>query len=298
MKRVRALAAVAALALSFACSNNSKSPAIVPSGGSDVSAFVTGLAALGATNTGAVEHTGTVSNPTGGPTPTLNGPSSVVVGGGNMYAIHASSAFQHVFLSVGNAGTAVTPSGYWQLDLPAAVTDVNVLATFGSALPTSFDLQFQVTNAAGQGGSIVPMTLTLNSNATNVLPVVTATYTPNPAPFLGGVNCVLSLTPGCMWEFKVVLQEFNGIGVSGATYSETYTFGGTTVPGSQTLLVSIPPRGLATVSRNFACGTGGTACLTPAQLNGGTYTFTITGADANGAAFNLTGPVLTLNKSQ
>ena len=297
MKRVRALAAAAALALSVACSHNSNSPAIVPSGGTSVASFVTGLSALGATNTGGAQHTGSPSNPTGGPTPTLTGPSAVVVGGGNIMTIHSGTAFQHVFLTVGNAGTSTPPAGFWQLDLPAAVTDAQVLVTFGNPLPSAtFDLQFQTTNAAGLGGNVVSQTLTQNLNVATVLPVVTATYTPNPAPFLGGVACVLSLDKGCMWEFKVVLQEFNGVQVAGAAFNETYTFGSTSTTGS--LLVTIPPRGLATVTRHFACGTGGTACLTADQANGGSYSFVIVGADANNTAFNFTGPVLTLSKSQ
>lgn len=297
MKRVRALAAVAALALSVACTNTSNSPAIVPSGGASVTAFVTSLSALGTTNTGGAQHTGTPSNPTGGPTPTLTGPSAVVVGGGNIMTLHSGTAFQHVFLTVGNTGSTLTPSGYWQLDLAAAVTDVQVLVTFGNPLPgATFDLQFQTTNAAGLGGNVVSQTLNQNLNVATVLPVVTATYTPNPAPFLGGVACVLSLDKGCMWEFKVVLQEFNGIQVAGAAFNETYTFGSTHTTGS--LLVTIPPRGLATVTRHFACGTGGTACLTADQMNGGTYSFVIVGTDANNTAFNFSGPVLTLSKSQ
>ena len=59
--------------------------------------------------------------------------------------------------------------------------------------------------------------------------------------------------------------------------------------------IQIPERGMETVVRNFACGTGGTACATANQLAGGTYTYTLSGSDSNLNAFTLTGPVLTLN---
>jgi hypothetical protein len=212
--------------------------------------------------------------------------------------LHSASAFQHVFLTVGNTGQSLQPSGFWQLDLPAPVTDVTLIVIFGSSLPTTpFDLQFQTTNVGGSGGNVVPLTTTLSSNPTATTPTVVATYTPNPAPFLGGAACLLSLQQGCLWEFKVVLQEFNGVQVSGASYNDTFTFGSTVTNGNP-VLVTIPPRGFATVVRNLTCPTAGASCLTADQQNGGTYTFTIVGTDANGVAFNFTGPVLPLSKPQ
>jgi len=121
---------------------------------------------------------------------------------------------------------------------------------------------------------------------------VVASYVPNPAPFKNGVPCTITTELGCLWEFKVVLQEFNGIAVNPATLTETATFpSGTT---TNTVPLIIPGNGIATVVRTVACGSPTIACVPEAQLAGGTYTYTVSGTDFNGNAFTFTGPVLTL----
>ena len=291
--RVSALAAMAALAASVACSNTPTSPNIISSV-ANLSSFITGVQTVVQPTISGVAHGGTVSIGPGGPTVTATGPTSTVNSGGSIFTLHGTSGFQHLFVSVGNTGGTVSTSGFYEIDTPAAVTDIQVLVQFGATLPSkTFDVQFQVTNAASQGGPTAAVTTTVASDTSTLAPSVLASYNPSPAPFLGGVNCVLSSQKGCLWEFNVLLQETNGVGVASAVMNETFTFGATVI--TRTLNVTIPAHGIETVIRNFACGTGGTSCATSDELAGGTYTYTLSGTDQNLNTFTLTGPVLTLN---
>jgi hypothetical protein len=291
--RVSALAAVAALAASVGCNNTPTSPNIISSV-SNLSSFITSVQTVVQPTISGVVHGGSVSIVAGGPTVTATGPTSAIASGGNIFTLHATSGFQHLFVSVGNTGGAVATSGFYEIDTPAAPTDLQVLVQFGATLPSkTFDVQFQVTNTATQGGPTAAVTTTVATDTSTLAPAVLASYSPSPAPFLGGVNCALSTQKGCLWEFSVVLQETNGVGIPSAVMTETFTFGTTVI--TRTLNVTIPAHGVETATRNFACGTGGTACATPAELAGGTYTYTVAGTDQNLNTFTLTGPVLTLN---
>lgn len=294
MTRVRAIAAAAALAGTVACSNTPTSPNIISSAnGATVSTYIATFQTIAPPSLGGAVHGGTVSLGPGGPTVTATGSTSVLNGGGNIIALHATSPFLHAFVAVSDTGTAVAPTGFYEIDLPSAVTDLQVLVTFAATLPTSsFTLQFMVTDASGAGGSPGTIAETVPANGAGAVPAVLATYTPSPATFLGGTACTLSLQQGCLWEFDVILQEVNGIGVLNATMNETFTFGAQTIQNA--LVMTIPAHGKATIVRNLACGSSGTACATAAELAGGTYTYTVTGTDTNGAAFSFTGPVLTL----
>jgi hypothetical protein len=291
--RVSALAAVAALAASVACNNTPTSPNIVSSSANLVS-FVTSVKTVVAPSIAGTGRGGTVATLPGGPTVTVTGSTSAANSGANIYALHGSSAFSHIFVFLGSTGGTITATGFYQVDLTAPATDVQIVAAFGAALPTkNFDLQFQVSDANNLSGGAATVSTTVVTDTSTLAPSVLATYNPSPAPFLGGVNCVLSSVKGCFWEFSLILQEQNGVGVPSATLNETFTFGATVVTGA--LNITIPAHGTSTITRNFACGTGGTACATAAQLAGGTYSYTITGTDSNLNGFTMTGPVLILS---
>jgi hypothetical protein len=296
MMRVRAIVAVAALAASVACSNTPTGPNIITASSAVVQGFIAQFATVGPPPVSGALHGGTVSLAPGGPTVTPTGPTAAVQGGAVIVSLQATSAFQHAFVSITNTGQPIPANGFYEIDLPAPVTTLQVLVTFAATWPTgitTFGLQFQVTDANGLGGSTGAITMTASASVAGSKPSVLASYNPNPAAFLGGTACTLSLQQGCLWEFDVVLQEVNGVGVVSVAMNETFTFGATTVTGS--LNIQIPAHGTATITRNFACGAGGTACATPAELGGGTYTYTLTGTDTNGNAFSFTGPVLTLS---
>jgi hypothetical protein len=291
--RVSALAAAAALAVSVACNNVPTGPNIISSSGNLVS-FISSVQTTVQPAITATSKGGAVTTVSGGPTVTVTGPTNAVDSGANLYSLHGSSAFTHVFVFLGSTGGTVAATGFYEVDSATPITDIQLLVTFGAAVPTkSFDLQFQVSDANQASAGPATITTALTSDLTTIFPSVVASYNPSPAPFLAGANCALSTTKGCLWEFSIILQETNGISVSGATMTETFTFG--TSVTTNTLNVTIPPKGIATITRNFACGTGGTACATPAQLAGGTYTYTITGTDLNGNAFTFNGPVLVLS---
>jgi hypothetical protein len=226
-----------------------------------------------------------------GLTVTATAPANVVNGGGTIVSLHGSAPFSKVLVSVVNSGTVV--DGFYEIDLPAALTDQDVLVRFVSSLPApAFDVQFQAVSPSGVVSQPGVFSATVATAATSLIPSVIASYVPNPAPFKNGVPCSITTELGCLWEFKVVLQEFNGIAVNPATLTETATFASGTT--TRTVPIIIPGSGTATVVRTLACGTPTIACVPDDELAGGTYTYTVSGTDFNGNAFTFTGPVLTL----
>jgi hypothetical protein len=295
MIRVRAVAALAALAASVACSSTPTTPNIITGSSAVVASFIAQFATIGPPAISGALHGGSISVVPGGPSNTPAGPTLAVQGGAVVVNVQATGPFQHVFVSIANTGQANPTNGFYEIDLPTAATNVQVLVTFAATWPTgitNFDLQFQVTDANGLGGATGALTMTAVASVAGSKPSLLASYNPNPATFLGGAACTLSLQQGCLWEFDVILQEVNGVGVN-AVMNETFTFGTSTITGS--LSIQIPEHGTATITRNLACGSSGIACATPAELAGGTYTYTITGTDTNGAAFSFNGPVLKLS---
>jgi len=296
MMRVRAVAAVAALAGSVACSSTPTTPNIITGSSSVVASFIAQFATIGPPAITGALHGGSISVVPGGPSVTPTGPTLAVQGGAVVVSLQASGPFQHAFVSIANTGQPNPTNGFYEIDLPTPATSLQVLVTFAATWPTgiaSFALTFQVTDANGLGGATGAVTMTASATVAGSLPSVLASYNPDPATFLGGAACTLSLQQGCLWEFDVILQEVNGVGVVNATMNETFTFGTTTIAGA--LSIQIPAHGTATITRNLACGSSGIACATPAELAGGTYTYKITGTDTNGNAFSFNGPVLTLS---
>lgn len=218
-------------------------------------------------------------------------PPNVVNSGGTIVTLHGSAPFSKVLISVVNSGAMV--DGFWEIDLTSAVTDQDVLVRFVAALPApSFDIQFQVVSAAGVVSQPGVFSATVATVVTSLVPSVTASYSPNPAPFKNGAPCAVTGELGCLWEFSVLLQEFNGVSVSTATLTETYTFASGTTTNMVPII--IPGNGIGTVVRTVACGSATISCVPAAELAGGTYSYTVNGTDLNGNAFTFTGPVLTL----
>jgi hypothetical protein len=291
------LAVLVAVALTVACGKGSGTTTTTPSAvtpsffASGVVAFVSGVRTIDGTGVQAVHLYGRPAASTGSVAPSLTGDPNVVSSGAGVVRLVTSSPFQKILISVANSGTQV--DGFWQVDLAAPTTDTSVLVSFVPSLPgQGFDLRFQVVSPAGIVGPPAVISTAVATSVATLRPSVVATYSPSPAPFLNGVACVLSSAQGCLWEFKVLLQEFNGVAVATVTLNETYTFGSTVTTGA--LPISIPGNGLATVVRTVACGAPTISCVPVSQLSGGTYSYTLSGTDANGAGFNFTGPVLTL----
>jgi hypothetical protein len=260
--------------------------------------FDTGVAAfVSATKTVAdspVDGTKQAGHPTtgaGGLIVTATAPANVVNGGGTIVSLHGSAPFSKVLVSVANSGTLV--DGFYEIALPSAQTDQDVLVRFVSSLPApAFDVQFQAVSPSGVVSPPSVFSATVATAAASLIPSVVASYVPNPAPFKNGVPCTITTELGCLWEFRVVLQEFNGIAVNPATLTETATFASGTT--TRTVPFIIPGSGTANVVRTLACGTPTIACVPADELAGGTYTYTVSGTDFNGNAFTFTGPVLTL----
>lgn len=256
-----------------------------------VAAFVSAAKTVADSPVDGTKLSGHPTTGTAGLTVTATAPASVVSGGGTIVTLHGSAPFSKVLISVVNASTVI--DGFYEIDLPAALTDQDVLVRFVSPLPApAFDIQFQAVSASGVVSQPSVFSATVATVGASLIPSVVASYVPNPAPFKNGVPCTITTELGCLWEFKVVLQEFNGIQVTPATLTETVTFASGTT--TNTLPIIIPGNGIATVVRTVACGSPTIACVPEAQLAGGTYTYTVNGTDLNGNAFTFTGPVLTL----
>lgn len=162
--------AVALLVVGVACKKKDDQPPVTD--------FIAGVSSVG-TNVQASQQSGAPPAPaSGGPAATASGNGNVVTGGSNAYGVSGSAPFNKVFVSVGGVtggggGGAASPSavrfpqavdpasGFFQLDLPAAVTSVALIVSFDRAIPSDFDLVFQVANAAGTVGteSIIPATV-------------------------------------------------------------------------------------------------------------------------------------------
>lgn len=256
-----------------------------------IAAFVAGTKTVADSPVDGTKQSGHPSSAAGDITLTATAPANVVNGGGTIVSLHGSAPFSKVRVSVINAGTEI--DGFYEIALPSAQTDQDVLVRFVASLPApSFDVHFTVVSPAGVVSQTGVFSATVATAAASLIPSVVASYVPNPAPFKNGVPCTFTTELGCLWEFKVVLQEFNGIAVNPATLTETATFASGTT--TNTVAIIIPGNGIATVVRTVACGSPTIACVPEAQLAGGTYTYTVSGTDFNGNAFTFTGPVLTL----
>jgi hypothetical protein len=228
----------------------------------------------------------------GGLAVTVTGEANVVAGGATIAALNAATPFQKVFVTILNAGAVI--DGFYEVDLPAPVTDKTMLVRFVTAVPApAFTVRFQVSTLTGVPGPAATIDSTVVSTVASVIPAVVASFDPNPASFLNGAPCPSTNELGCLYEFRVKLREFNGLGVSPATLTETFTFpSGTTV---RQIPVVVPGNGTGIFVRTLACGTATISCLPLSDQAGGTYTFSVDGTDLNGNPFSFVGPTLTLS---
>jgi hypothetical protein len=257
-----------------------------------VAAFISAVKTVEVSPVSATKQSGHPAAATAGVTATASADPNVVSNGGTLTTIHSTSPFNKVLVAIVNAGAEI--EGFWELDLTAATTDQTLLIRFASSLPAAaFDVVFRVVTPAGVVSQVSTVSATVASVVSSLHPQVIASYSPNPAPFLNGVRCTFTGTLGCLWEFQIVLQEFNGVAVSTATLTETYTFQAGEVV-TNTTPVLIPAAGTGFLVRMLACGTATTSCVPADELAGGTYTYRIDGTDTNGNAFTFVGPSLVL----
>lgn len=160
--RVVALACGCGLALP-ACGSTS------PSGSgsnfpSSVTGVISGATGLGSTPTTGTVQSGTPPGPTsGGGGASASSGTTATGGGGNEVTVSGGGApFNTVFVSAGTSSGAATSalgggrtraetlaSGFYEINLPAAVSSVAIGLTYASPLPsTGFDLLIQVANGS------------------------------------------------------------------------------------------------------------------------------------------------------
>jgi hypothetical protein len=120
---------------------------------------VAGAGGVAATPLTGILHSGAPPAAASGPSVSLGGSITTSNGGTGVVSMLGSSPFQQVFVSVGQVAGGVT--GFWQIDLPAAVTSLQVALNFGPSLPAaSFSADFQVASPAGVVGPKSSITVT------------------------------------------------------------------------------------------------------------------------------------------
>jgi hypothetical protein len=90
----------------------------------------------------------------GGPPATTVGNDSAFQRGTNAYTVTSSVQFQKVFVSVATGTGGAIVDGFFQIDLSAPATAVDLLVQFGDALPSgAFAVRFQLASPAGVVGA-------------------------------------------------------------------------------------------------------------------------------------------------
>jgi len=232
-----------------------------------VTSVVTGVRTLD--GTAATQEAGAPPPASGGPAVTATGNSTVSPGGAEIALLQSALPFQTVYVSVPNTSglTAqiaeqITPfgpgrirpaavaSGYFQLRLPAPVTNLQVFTTVAPAVTigSTFTLAYAVASASGAVSATVTASKTVSNS--------TCSFSVNPTtvPFdsTGGVGSV-SVTvsgSGCTWTaatsatFVTITQGATGtasgtvqftVGANstGSARSATLNVAGTTVTVTQ-----------------------------------------------------------------
>ena len=87
------------------------------------------------------------------PPATAVGNDSAFQRGTNAYTVTSSAQFQKVFVSVATGTGGAIVDGFFQIDLSAPTTAVDLLVNFGDALPAAgFAVRFQVASPGGAVG--------------------------------------------------------------------------------------------------------------------------------------------------
>lgn len=226
-----------------------------------VSSFVTGLQATDGSV--GVVRTGSAPAPSGGPSASPTGNSSVINGGSNLVRVRSSSSFQVIYVYVGNVSGGV--SGYWEIRLVSPTTDVSIVVTFARGIPTgSFDCVIGVATASGGAGAYSGLSNSVVTQASTgevqvsaswdalsdvdlhvVEPTGTEIYYGNRSSTAGGA-LDLDSNPACTidrvnnenirWttgrapsgQYTVRLDYYAACGVSSTNYVVTVNNGGTT----------------------------------------------------------------------
>jgi hypothetical protein len=158
-----------------------------------VSGVVSGATGLGSTPTTGTVQGGTAPGATsGGPAASASSGSSATSGGGDEVSVSAGGTpFQTVFVSAGSSGTGAVAvsglgassarvetvaSGFIQISLPSAVTNLAIGLAYASNLPsTGFDLLIQVANGTSVGPVATVHKVVTTSNFVEVSGIVFAT---------------------------------------------------------------------------------------------------------------------------
>lgn len=157
----RSLSLVFLVLVAFGCGSSATQPGPVQPQYT-VSGFVTGVQATDGSQ--GVSRSGTAPAAQGGPSVTPTGNASVINGGSNLVRLRGSVPFQVVYLYIGSVSGGV--SGYWELRLLSASTDVTIVVTFARGLPVgSFDCVFGLATAAGLTGSYSGLSNTVVTQA-------------------------------------------------------------------------------------------------------------------------------------
>jgi hypothetical protein len=279
--------ALAAMLFAAGC----KSPS---SPSASVTSFVAGVTTSSTTPIQATQRAGAPPAANGGPPVTATGPQTAVNNGGGAYELVSATPFLKAIVSV-STSASTAPDGFFELTLPAETTSVSVVVSYGPSIPSSFSARFQAVTAAGLVGpeSVVPITLTAGNQGRASL---TATASPNPAPFLNGAACVLFPLSVCGYEFQVTFRELNGVGVTLTSSQESFntTFGPHSVAFPVT---TIGPRGTASVSRGVLCDITDVPCRLGFSSVGNqqqTFGLSVSGTDANGNPVTLSTSIVLL----
>lgn len=175
-RSILALLLASSLFAAGSCGKSDSSSPTSPSNSAVTSDVVTGLAS--AEGVAAVYQTADPPNASGGPAATVSGTTTIPAGGSSVLNVSAGSLFDTVYLSVTTGSTsavrlfrlfdtvhAAQLKGYWQLRLPAPVTQVSVAfeLSSGSAVPTNgqFSLDVQVAAPGGGVGTVARQALTM-----------------------------------------------------------------------------------------------------------------------------------------
>jgi hypothetical protein len=167
-----------------------KSPS-QPTSDTQVNAFISSVQTFD-TSVTASQQSGQPPAPSGGPSATVSGNTSVSIanGGANAFQVNSTAPFSKVLVSVDTpAGASAAAStgfpnvtagiaqGFFELTLPAGVTSQFIIIAFGSDIPVdSFTIQIQCVAPGGAVGAVLDVEADVLAEETTGSLQVTATW--------------------------------------------------------------------------------------------------------------------------